>query len=115
MNRTTNHHSRYEMADGVARIGGNLQNLKEEDSVAPRLGASEDRQSMHDSPDADNEMYRSAKDMVREGYVETLKAADIATISVRNVVTDHPFAAVGIAVGAGALLGSVLVWRLRSS
>lgn len=79
-----------------------------------RSGASEVRQGMHDAVEAGKETFQGAKDMVRDGYEGTKEAACNATSSLRSVVSHHPMAAVGIAAGAGLLLGSLLIWRLRS-
>ena len=106
--------NRHDATDGVERFKGDLKNLKDDATDAARSGASEIRQGMHDAIEAGKETYQGAKDMVRDGYEETKKAADTALTSLRDVVSDHPMASVGIAAGAGLLLGSLLVWRIRS-
>jgi ElaB/YqjD/DUF883 family membrane-anchored ribosome-binding protein len=108
------HQDLHNAGDGVEKVKGDLKNLKHDVTDAARSGASEIRQGMHDAVEAGKETYQGAKDMVREGYEGTKKAACDATSSLRDVVSDHPMASIGIAAGAGLLLGSILIWRLRS-
>jgi ElaB/YqjD/DUF883 family membrane-anchored ribosome-binding protein len=103
-----------EAGNSADKVKGDLNNMKKDISDAARSGASEVRQGMHDAVEAGKETYQGAKDMVQEGYEGTKKAACDATNSLRDVVSDHPLASVGIAAGAGLLLGSILIWRLRS-
>ena len=113
-NKTYQGQNAHNAMDGVERAKNDLNDAKHEAMGAVRSGASEIRQGMHDAVEAGKETYQGAKDMVREGYEETRKAAGTATNSLRGAVAENPIAAVGIAVGAGVLLGSFLMCRLRS-
>lgn len=100
--------------DAVEKVKNDLTNSKHDNTGTARSGASEIRQGMHDAVEAGKETYQGAKDMVHEGYEGTKQAACDATNSLRQTVSEHPIASVGIAAGAGLLLGSILIWRLRS-
>ena len=108
-------HQEFDKAgDGLKKVKDDLNDLKHDATDAARSGASGIRQGMDDAVEAGKETYQGAKDMAREGYEGTKKAACDATSSLRDVVSEHPIASVSIAAGAGALLGSLLLWRLRS-
>jgi ElaB/YqjD/DUF883 family membrane-anchored ribosome-binding protein len=109
----TTHQNYRGTGDGIERAKDDLSNSKNNVKDAARSGASEIRQGMHDAVEAGKETLQGAKDLVREGYEETKDAACAATNSLRNVVTENPVASISIAAGAGLLLGSILVWRLR--
>lgn len=77
-----------------------------------RSGASEIRQGAHDAVEAGRELLEGVRELAREGYQGAKNATSEATSSLRATVARHPVSSLGIAAGAGVLLGGLIIWRL---
>lgn len=90
------------LKDNVSRMGDNVQQIKEDFSGLAKSAGATAKSGV-----------AAAKDTIQQGLSTAKEKGAQATEAVRDHITEHPLAAVGIAAGVGFLLG-MLVCRPRN-